>query len=132
MAIKGKTARVEDILASVERFAEEAKLVALDLAGASARAREANCIPYKVNEEIMDLVDKTNTATNQILEMIRVVRMEMGEVYYLTENGEVRLNKNRDLVSNLESNLKKILEGSDRVLDMVKKLRSLSLDNLVV
>jgi methyl-accepting chemotaxis protein len=131
MTIKGKTARVEDVLASVERFAEEAKLVSLDLAGASARAREANCVPHKVSEEIMDLVDKSNSAANQILEMIRMVRMEMGEVYYLTEDGEVKLNKNRELVGNLEVNLKKILERSDRVLEMVKKLRSLSLDNLV-
>lgn len=77
-------------------------------------------------------MDKSNTAANQILEMIRMVRMEMGEVYYLTEDGEVKLNKNRELVGNLEVNLKKILERSDRVLEMMKKLGSLSLDNLVV
>lgn len=132
MVIRGKTARVEDVVSSAEGFAEQAKLVALDLAAAAARAKEAKCIPNKVNQEIMNLVEQTNKGTNQILEMIKLVRMEMGSLYQLTENGEMKLKKSKELVSNIESNLKKILEGSDKVLGMVKKLKSLSLDNLVV
>lgn len=132
MAIKGKTARVEDVLSSVEGFAEQAKLVALDLAAAATGADQAKCIPHKINEDIMSLVDQTNTAANQILEMVKLVRMEMGGLCHLTQDGEVKLEKSRELVSSIESNLKKILEGSDKVLDMVKKLRSLSLDNLVI
>lgn len=131
MVVRAKTARVEDVLSSVEGFAEQAKLVALDLAGASLRAEEAKCIPPKVNEEIMGLVNQTNEAVNQILEMIKLVRMEMGGVYQLTTGGEVKLEKSKELISNIELCLKKILEGSDRVLNMIKKLRSLSLDNLL-
>ena len=132
MVIKGKTARVEDVLSSVERFAEQAKLVALDLATAAAGADQAKCIPHNVNEEIMNLVDQTNTAASQILEMVKLVRMEMGGLCHLTLDGEVKLEKSRELISSIESNLKKILEGSDKVFVMIKKLKSLSLDNLVV
>ncbi len=131
MVVRGKTARVEDVLSSVEGFAEQAKLVALDLASASLRAEEAKCIPPKVNQEIMGLVDQTNEGVGQILEMIKLVRMEMEGIYHLTSEGEVKLEKSKELVSNIESCLKKILEGSDRVLNMIKRLRSLSLDNLL-
>ncbi|KPL05268.1 MAG: hypothetical protein AMJ73_01530 [candidate division Zixibacteria bacterium SM1_73] len=127
-----KTEKAEDILKSVEEFAEQAKVVALSVASAASTARNTGNIPARVNEEIWDLVDQVTKTTDDINKMIKMVKMEMGSLYRLSRHGIIEFEKNQELLVKIEKSLGSILSESRRVLGVVKKLKSISVDNKLI
>ena len=132
MAESQKTENAEDVLKSVEEFAAQAKRVALNVASAAATARNTGNIPIRVNDDILDLVDQTTKATDDINKMIKMVKMEMGSLYRLSRHGVLEFEKNQELLDKIERSLESILAESQRVLYIVKKLKSISIDNKLV
>ncbi len=127
-----KTEKAEDILKSVEEFAAQAKTLALNVASAASTARNTGNIPARVNEEILDLVDQTTKASDDINKMIRMVKMEMGSLYRLSRHGVIEFEKNQELMDKIQRSLDSILTESQRVLHVVKKLKSVSVDNKLI
>ena len=127
-----KTEKAEDILKSVEEFAAQAKSLALNVASAASLARNTGNIPARVNEEILDLVDQTAKTTDDINKMIKMVKMEMGSLYRLSRHGIIEFEKNQELLEKIERSLDSILSESQRVLGIVKKLKSISIDNKLI
>lgn len=127
-----KTEKAEDTLKSVEEFAEQAKVIALSVASAASTARNTGNIPARVNEEIWDLVDQVTKTTDDINKMIKMVRMEMGSLYRLSRHGIIEFEKNQELLVKIEKSLGSILSESQRVLSVVKKLKSISVDNKLI
>jgi methyl-accepting chemotaxis protein len=127
-----KTEKAEDILKSVEQFAAQAKLLALNVASAASLARNTGNIPARVNEEILDLVDQTARTTDDINKMIKMVKMEMGSLYRLSGHGVIEFEKNQELLDKIERSLDSILSESQRVLSIVRKLKSISIDNRLI
>lgn len=127
-----KTEKAEDILKSVEEFAEQAKVIALSVASVASTARNTGNIPARVNEEIWDLVDQVTKTTEDINKMIKMVRMEMGSLYRLSRHGIIEFEKNQELLVKIEKSLGSILSESQRVLSVVKKLKSISVDNKLI
>ncbi len=127
-----KTERAEDILRSVEEFAAQAKSLALSVASAASSARNTGNIPARVNEEILDLVDQTAKTTDDINKMIKMVKMEMGSLYRLSGHGVIEFEKNQELLDKIERSLDSILSESQRVLSIVKRLKSISIDNRLI
>lgn len=127
-----KTEEAEDILKSVEEFAAQANLVALNVASVASKARNTGAIPARVSEEILDLVDQTNKTTDDINKMIKMVKMEMGSLYRLSRSGVIEFEKNQELLNKIERSLDSLLSESQRVLSIVKKLKSISVDNRLI
>ena len=127
-----KTERAEDILKTVEEFAAQAKSLAVNVASAASLARNTGSIPARVNEEILDLVDQTARTTDDINKMIKMVKMEMGSLYRLSGHGVIEFEKNQELLDKIERSLDSILSESRRVLSIVKKLKSISIDNRLI
>jgi methyl-accepting chemotaxis protein len=127
-----KTDKAEDVLKSVEEFAAQAKLMALNLASAAATARNTGNIPIRVNDDILDLVDQTTKASDDINKMIKMVKMEMGSLYRLSRQGVIEFEKNQEFLDKIERSLEFILSESQRVLYLVKKLKSISIDNKLI
>jgi twitching motility protein PilJ len=127
-----KTDKAEDVLKSVEEFAAQAKLIALNLASAAATARNTGNIPIRVNDDILDLVDQTTKASDDINKMIKMVKMEMGSLYRLSRQGVIEFEKNQELLDKIERSLEFILSEGQRVLYLVKKLKSISIDNKLI
>lgn len=127
-----KTDKAEDVLKSVGEFAAQAKLIALNLASAAATARSTGNIPIRVNDDILDLVDQTTKASDDINKMIKMVKMEMGSLYRLSRQGVIEFEKNQELLDKIERSLEFILSESQRVLYLVKKLKSISIDNKLI
>jgi len=127
-----KTDKAEDVLKSVEEFAAQAKLIALNLASAAATARNTGNIPIRVNDDILDLVDQTTKASDDINKMIKMVKMEMGSLYRLSRQGVIEFEKNQEFLDKIERALEFILSESQRVLYLVKKLKSISIDNKLI
>ena len=127
-----KTEKAEDVLKSVEEFAAQANLVALNVAAAASKARNTGTIPARVSEEILDLVDQTTKTTNDINKMIKMVKMEMGSLYRLSRSGIIEFEKNKELLDKIERSLDSLLSESQRVLSIVKKLKSISINNKLI
>ena len=127
-----KIEKAEDILKSVEEFAGQAKLLALRVASAASMARDTGNIPVRASEEILDLVDQTIKTTGDINKIIKMVKMEMGNLYRLSRHGIIELEKNQELLDKIERSLDSLVSESQRVLGTLKKLKSISINNKLI
>ena len=124
--------KASDVLRSLEELSTQARRMASNLAYVASKAREAGGLSTRVYDDILDLVDQTGRATSDISRMIRVVRMEVGRLYKLSRHGEIELEKNRELIEKIERSLESVLGESQRVLYIMKKLKSDSANNKLI
>lgn len=124
--------KTSDLLKSLEEIANQAKSMASRLAFVASKAREAGSISTRVYDDILDLVDQTGRTTADMSRMIRMVGMEVGRLYKLSRHGGVELEKDRELIEKIERSLDAVLSESQRVLYVVKKLKSVSANNKLI
>jgi methyl-accepting chemotaxis protein len=124
--------KASDVLKSLEEIANQAKSMASNLAFVASKAREAGSISTRVYDDILDLVDQTGRTTSDMSRMIRVVGMEVGRLYKLSRHGDIELEKDRELIEKIERSLDAVLAESQRVLYIVKKLKSVSANNKLI
>jgi methyl-accepting chemotaxis protein len=124
-----ETEKASDVLKSLEELAAQARAVASNLAYAALKSRESGNISTRVYEDVLDLVDHTGRITADLTRMIRVVKMEVGRLYKLTRHGEIEMEKNRELIEKIERSLDMVLAESQRVLENVKRMKSVSANN---
>ncbi len=121
---------IEEVLNSMENFTEQVKEVALNLASATARAK--NYLPAKITEDVLDLVNQASKATAETTKLIKLVRMEVGGVYSINQYGEIEFQRNKVIEEKIEEYLERILGESQRILLIMKRLKSISIDNKLV
>ena len=121
---------IEEVLKSMENFVEQVKGVALNLASATAKAR--NYLPAKISEDVLDLVNQSSKATSEMSKLIKLVRMEVGGVYSINQYGEIEFQRNKVIEEKIEEYLDRILAESQRILLIMKRLKSISIDNKLV
>ncbi len=124
--------KASNVLRSVEELSAQAKHTASSLAFAASQARETGELSTRVYDEILDLVDQTGQATSEINRIIRVVKMEVGKLYKISRHGEIELEKNGELIEKIERSLASLLQESQRVLYIMKKLKSVSANNKLI
>jgi methyl-accepting chemotaxis protein len=124
--------KASDVLKSLDELATQAQVMASNLAHVASQAKETGNIPTRVYEDILNLIDQTGRTTADIGKTIRVVKMEVGRLYRLSRHGEIELEKNRELVERVERSLEAVLEESQRVLYIIKKLKSVSANNKLI
>jgi methyl-accepting chemotaxis protein len=124
--------KASDVLKSLDELATQAQTMTSNLAQAASLAKDAGNIPTRVYDDILNLIDQTGRATSDVSKIIRVVKMEVGRLYRLSRHGEIELEKNRELVERVEQSLEAVLTESQRVLYMVKKLKTVSANNKLI
>lgn len=124
--------KATDLLRSLEDLVVRGKRMASKLAYTASRAREGGGLSTRVYDDILDLVDQTGRTSTDMARMIRVVRMEVGRLYKLSRHGEIELEKNKELMEKIERSLEALLGESQRVLHIMKKLKSVSADNKLI
>ncbi len=127
-----ETEKASDVLKSLEELVAQARSMASNLAYAALKSREAGNISTRVYEDLLDMVDHTGRITSDLTRMIRVVKMEVGRLYKLSRHGEIELEKNRELGEEIERSLDMVLAESQRVLENVKRLKSVSANNKLI
>jgi len=127
---KNSFVEMEEVLNSMENFVEQVKGIALNLASATARAK--NYLPAKITEDVLDLVNQASKATMEINKLIKLVRMEVGGIYSINQYGEIEFQRNKVIEEKIEEYLERILAESQRILLIMKRLRSISIDNKLV
>jgi len=121
---------IEEVLKSMDNFVEQVKGIALNLASATAKAR--NYLPAKISEDVLDLVNQSSKATSEISKLVKLVRMEVGGVYSINQYGEIEFQRNKVIEERIEEYLERILSESQRILLIMKRLKSISIDNKLV
>jgi hypothetical protein len=122
-----KIEKIDDLLDSVVEFSQQAKQIAFNLASATSRSR--NSLPLRISDDILDLVTQTIKVSEEIAKMVKIVRMEVGGLYSLDSSGELRFEKEKILQQRIEKYLQSILNESQRLLLVMRKLKSISIDN---
>jgi hypothetical protein len=118
---------LDDLLNSVEKFASQAKQIAFNLASAASRSR--NSLPLRISDDILDLVTQTVRATEEMGKMIKIMRMEIGSLYSFSSSGEIEFEKNSIIQEKIERYLQNVLNETQRILMVMRKLKSISLDH---
>jgi uncharacterized protein Yka (UPF0111/DUF47 family) len=121
---------IEEVLKSMDNFVEQVKGVALNLASATSKAR--NYLPAKISEDVLDLVNQSSKATSEIAKLVKLVRMEVGGIYSINQYGEIEFQRNKVIEEKIEEYLDRILAESQRILLIMKRLKSISIDNKLV
>jgi methyl-accepting chemotaxis protein len=124
--------KASDVLRSLDELATQAQTMAANLAHVASQAKQTGNIPARVYDDILNLIDQTGHTTSDISKIIRVVKMEVGKLYRLSRHGEIELEKNRELVERVERSLEAVLTESQRVLYILKKLKSVSANNKLI
>jgi len=124
--------KASDVLKSLEELSTQTKSMASHLVYAAFKAREAGGLSARAYDDIMDLADQAGRTTSDMSRMIRVVGMEVGRLYKLSRHGEIELEKNRELFEKIERSLESVLGESQRVLYIMKKLKSVAADNKLI
>jgi len=124
--------RAADVLKSLDELALQAQTMASSLAVVASKAKESGNIPTRFYDDILDLVDQTGRVTSDINKIIREVKVEVDSLYKLSQHGEIELGKNMELVERVERSLETVLAESQRVLYILKKLKSVSADNRLI
>jgi len=130
-----KTQEIEkasDVLKSLDELSTRAQTMASSLALVASQAKETGNIPARVYDDILNLIDQTGRTTSDINKIIRVVKMEVGKLYRLSRHGEIELEKNRELVERVERSLEAVLAESQRVMYIIKRLKSVSANNKLI
>jgi hypothetical protein len=118
---------LDDLLNSVEKFASQAKQIAFNLASAASRSR--NSLPLRISDDILELVTQTVRATEEMGKMIKIMRMEIGSLYSFSSSGEIEFEKNSIIQEKIERYLQNVLTETQRILQVMRKLKSISLDH---
>ncbi|MDH4223087.1 MAG: hypothetical protein OEV55_06040 [candidate division Zixibacteria bacterium] len=121
---------IEEVLNSMENFVEQVKEIALNLATATAKAK--NYLPAKITEDVLELVNQSSRATNEMVKLIKLVRMEVGGIYSINQYGEIEFQRNKVIEERIEEYLERILSQSQRILLIMKRLKSISIDNKLI
>ncbi len=121
---------MEEVLKSMENFVEQVKGISLNLASATVKAK--NYLPVKIAEDVLDLVNQSSKATAEIVKLIKLVRMEVGGIYSINQYGEVEFQRNKVIEEKIETYLERILAESQRILLIMKRLKSISVDNKLI
>ncbi len=121
-----KIEKIDDLLESINEFTQQVKQIAFDLASAASRSR--NSLPLRISDDILDLVTQSIRVSEEISKMVKIVRMEAGGLYSLDQSGKLRFEKDEALKEKIEKYLQNILNESQRLLLVVRKLKSISMD----
>ena len=121
---------MEEVLKSMENFVEQVKGISLNLASATVKAK--NYLPAKIAEDVLDLVNQSSKATAEIVKLIKLVRMEVGGIYSINQYGEIEFQRNKVIEEKIETYLERILAESQRILLIMKRLKSISVDNKLI
>jgi hypothetical protein len=121
-----KIEKTDDLLESIGEFTQQVKQIAFDLASAASRSR--NSLPLRISDDILDLVTQSIRVSEEISKMVKIVRMEAGGLYSLDQSGELRFEKDEVLKEKIEEYLQNILNESQKLLLVMRKLKSISID----
>ncbi len=114
--------QIGEIVQVIDDIADQTNLLALNAAIEAARAGEQGRGFAVVADEVRKLAERTTKATKEIATMIKQIQKDTQGAVESIEAGTVEVEKGKELAGRAGSALNEIIEGSNKVVDMVNQV----------
>jgi len=118
--------QIGEIVQVIDDIADQTNLLALNAAIEAARAGEQGRGFAVVADEVRKLAERTTKATKEIATMIKQIQKDTSNAVSSMEEGTNEVERGKALANKAGDSLKKIVEGSQKVLDIVAQVAAAS------
>ncbi len=120
------SSEIGEIIQVIDDIADQTNLLALNAAIEAARAGEQGRGFAVVADEVRRLAERTTKATKEIAEMIQRIQSETGEAVSAIDAGNAEVERGKKLADKAAEALREIVQGSDKVADLVSQVAAAS------
>ena len=120
------SSEIGEIIQVIDDIADQTNLLALNAAIEAARAGEQGRGFAVVADEVRRLAERTTKATKEIAEMIQRIQAETGEAVGAIDAGNAEVERGKKLADKAGEALREIVQGSDKVADLVSQVAAAS------
>ena len=114
--------QIGEIIGVIDDIADQTNLLALNAAIEAARAGEQGRGFAVVADEVRKLAERTGKATGEITEMIKGIQQGTQDAVSSMETGTKEVDTGRGLADKAGASLTEIVNGSQRVVDMIRQI----------
>ena len=118
--------KIGEIIQVIEEIADQTNLLALNAAIEAARAGEQGRGFAVVADEVRKLAERTTKATKEIGMMIKQIQKDTQGAVNSMEQGTVEVNTGKELAKKSGESLEKIINGFEKVVEVVNEVASVS------
>lgn len=118
--------QIGEIIQVIDDIADQTNLLALNAAIEAARAGEQGRGFAVVADEVRKLAERTTKATKEIATMIKQIQKDTGEAVLSMKEGTREVERGKLLADKAGDSLKQIINGADKVVDIVTKVAAAS------
>ncbi|OQX92733.1 MAG: hypothetical protein B6D58_01480 [candidate division Zixibacteria bacterium 4484_95] len=116
----------ENLIGFIESTSERIQILALNIAVVAAKMSYNKELGLDVNNKLNQLVNQVTLAVKNIGHILRAAKTNKMKNDVFTEGYNVRVNP--ELVNDIEIGLNKIMEDSQKIMEMLNKVKQKSLD----
>ncbi len=120
--------QIGDIIQVINEIADQTNLLALNAAIEAARAGEQGRGFAVVADEVRKLAERTTKATKEIASMIKQIQKDTDDAVLSMEEGNSEVEKGKKLADHAGISLKQIIDGADKVVDIVTQVAAASVE----
>ncbi len=120
------SSEIGEIIQVIDDIADQTNLLVLNAAIEAARAGEQGRGFAVVADEVRRLAERTTKATKEIAEMIQRIQAETGEAVGAIDAGNAEVERGKKLADKAGEALREIVQGSDKVADLVSQVAAAS------
>ncbi len=114
--------QIGEIIGVIDDIADQTNLLALNAAIEAARAGEQGRGFAVVADEVRKLAERTGKATGEITDMIKGIQQGTQEAVTSMEGGIKEVDAGRELADKAGNSLTEVVNGAQRVMDMIQQI----------
>ena len=111
----------EYLIKTVETVSEKIQVLALNIAVAAAKMSYRQQVGLEVNNKLSQLVNQATLAVKDMSQILRAAKTDKPKANLLGESYENKVDQ--DLLRGIETALNAIVEDSQKIMDMLNKVK---------
>ena len=117
----------ENLVETIESVSEQIQILALNIAVAAAKMSFRKELTMEVNNKLSKLVNQATLAVKNMGYVLSAAKSDKSKGGILSDGEGINIDS--EMISNIENSLQTILDDSQKIMEMLKKVRQESLGN---